>query len=555
MRSEGIALVATLALMVLIGLLVFSTFFRTQIELWVTRNDTTSVQAFYAAEAGLQKYKAVLFQQYVWREQQGQTGGGSGCFTSLVTGLDLDRNGNLLTFVNNQITLATNEVVVDADNRPIGRYTVTLYRDANDGQLFTLVSQGTSGGAKATVQATVRLSNTGYLEQAIFAGTGQANKWLNGGATIRGGIYIVGSPSNPNQTVIDANGNFELLNWYNLSSYSSIAARVDTAYRQANDLCASLRVQYGKISVGGSTRLGEPSNKLKGVFVGRGGQDITGQNVNVCQNNKGVCTEAMGPFDLANPPAFPTLDARLNSEACKNYSTWRACLQDRAALRIQRVGNTVSLAYPLSVTLNASCFNAINNSGVLTLDKSTVDCTYTRLDGSRGGFKYTYASNQGLLEIYGDVVLEGLNVVFNQPTEYKALSGSQKNATFAVLAKNNQGGSVDLNGNLLPQTNHGLFPNHTLGLVAEDDIYQRGQYVMAPVYAGGTFRVVKDNVLFGSVISNEFCTTSAGNQTNCNAGQKAEVVYIRIPQENRPVLLPAIRGGTPVFQILSYERR
>ncbi|WP_279165309.1 pilus assembly PilX family protein [Thermus scotoductus] len=556
MRSQGIALVATLALMVLIALLVFGTFFRTQIELWITRNDTTSVQAFYAAEAGLQKYKAVLFQQYVWREQQVQTGGGAGCFTSLVTGLDLDRNGNLLTFTNNQLTLTPTggEAVVDADGRPIGRYTVTLIRDASDGQLFTLVSRGTSAGATATVQATVRLSNTGYLEQAVFAGTGQANRWLNGGATIRGGIYIVGNPSNPNDTVISANGNFDMRNWYNLNSYSGIAARVESTYHQVNDLCASLRVQYGRISVGGSTLLGEPNNKLKGVFVGRGSQDITGQNVDVCTNQKGVCTEAMGPFDLANPPGFPTLDAKLNSPACERYSTWRSCLQDKAALRIQRIGNVVSVASPLNVTLQPTCLSAMS-SGTLTLDNATVDCTFTRLDGTKGGFKYTYAGGQGLLELYGDVVLEGLNLELKQATEYKALSGTKKSATLVVLKRNNQGGDVDINGNLLPQTSHGLFPNHVLGLVAEGNIYQRGQYVMAPVYTAGTFRVEKDNVLFGSVISNQFCTTSAGDKTKCNAGQKAEVVYVRIPQENRPVLLPAIKGGTPVFQVLSYERR
>lgn len=197
--------------------------------------------------------------------------------------------------------------------------------------------------------------------------------------------------------------------------------------------------------------------------------------------------------------------------------------------------------------------------GVLVLDQQTVDCTFTRPDGSKGGFKYTYTggkkSGQGLLEVYGDVVLEGINVVLNQPTEYRAQSGSAKSATLAVLAYGGMGGNMDINGNLLPDTIHGLFPSHALGLIAEGNIYQRGQYVMAPVYAGGAFRVVKDNVLFGSVISNEFCTTSAGDKTDCNAGQKAEVVYIRIPKENRPVLLPSLRGGKPVFQVLSYERR
>jgi len=556
-NRKGIALVATLALMVVIALLVFGTFFTTQIELWTTRNDTTSVQAFYAAEAGLEKYKAALFQQYVWREQGG-TGGGGGCFISLVRGLDLDRDGTITPFVNHQLVLAQNEVVTDANGKPVGQYTVTLYKDANDGQLYTLVSEGTSGGAKARVQATFRISNAGYLEQAIFAGTGQANKWLNGGATIRGGVYVVGSPSNPDQTVIDANGNFTLYNWYNLNTYSGIANRVDSSYQQVQDLCASLRVQYGKIAVGGSTQIGEPNNKVKGVFVGRGAQDITGQNVSVCQNNKGVCTEAMGGFDLSNPPPFPTLDAKLDSDACGAYPTWRACLQTKAALWIRRLGNVLSVASPPNVTLSPSCLQAMQSS-TLTLGTQSVDCTFTRLDGSRGGFKYTYTGNnrsgQGLLEVFGDVVLEGVNLVLSQPTDYRAQSGSARSATLAVLKLGGNGGNLDVNANLLPDATFGPFPSHALGLVVEGDLYQRGQYVMAPVYAGGTFRVVKDNVLFGSVISNQFCTTSAGNQANCNAGQKAEVVYIRIPKENRPVLLPSLRGGKPVFQVLSYERR
>lgn len=558
MNAKGIALVATLALMVVIALLVFGTFFTTQIELWTTRNDTTSVQAFYAAEAGLQKYKAALFQQYVWREQQGGTGGGSGCFTSLATGLDLYRNGTIMPFVNNRLVLAQNEVVTDANGNPVGRYTVTLYKDAQDGQLFTLVSEGISGGAKARVQATFRISNTGYLEQAIFAGAGQANKWLNGGATIRGGVYVVGSPNDPDQYVIEANGNFALLNRYDLTTYSEVANRVEPSYQRAQDLCASLRVQYSKISVGGSTQIGEPDNKVKGVFVGRGAQDITGENVDVCRNEKGVCTEAMGGFDLSDPPPFPALDAKLDSDACSAYPTWRACLQDKAALRIRRIGNVLSVASPPNVTLSPSCLQAMQ-SGTLTLDTRSVDCTFTRLDGSRGGFRYTYTGNnksgQGLLEIFGDMVLEGINVVLDQPTDYRAQSGNARSATLAVLKLDGKGGSLDLNGKLLPDATFGPFPNHALGLVVEGDIYQRGQYMMAPVYAGGTFRVVKDNVLFGSVISNQFCTTSAGNQTSCNAGQKAEVVYIRIPKENRPVLLPSLRGGKPVFQVLSYERR
>jgi hypothetical protein len=60
----------------------------------------------------------------------------------------------------------------------------------------------------------------------------------------------------------------------------------------------------------------------------------------------------------------------------------------------------------------------------------------------------------------------------------------------------------------------------------------------------------------GSVVSNEFCTTSAGNQTSCNAGQSAEVVFVNTGA-NRPRSLQLLdrTAGRYAFLVLSYERR
>jgi len=92
--------------------------------------------------------------------------------------------------------------------------------------------------------------------------------------------------------------------------------------------------------------------------------------------------------------------------------------------------------------------------------------------------------------------------------------------------------------------------------VAERNVYQRGRYVTAPIYAGGTFRIVRQNVLVGSVVSNEFCTTSAGNQTSCNAGQSAEVVFVNTgANKPRPLQLLDRTAGRYAFLVLSYERR
>jgi hypothetical protein len=565
MRSaKGIALVATLSLLVLIAILVFGTFFTTQLELWITRNDTTSVQAFYAAEAGVQKYKAALFQQYVWQERNGsvpQTGGSTVCYSVFLEGIDWNRNGTLDSderFVSNTMTLATDEPVVDAQGRPVGRYSVELVR-TNNPRIYTLISRGESGGARARVQATVLLETPSPLNVAIFAGSGQANRWLNGGATIRGGIYIVGDPNNPDQEVISSNGNFSLLNWYDLRNtrdYGNLGNYVSEANRSATDLCASLRVQYGKISVGGSTQIGEPDNKVKGVFVGRGLQDITGNAVDVCTRTRGVCTEAIGGFDLSDPPAFPTLDG---PGGCGAGRSWRTCLREEAAnsLRIVRGSPLPSISWPLlanPLTPPPSCLNAFSRTTV-RLDGQTVDCSYTLPSGAKGGFKYT-PGNPATLEVYGTVVLEGFDLALDQEVRYVAQTGSARNAVLAVLAQNGSRGNLDINGNLLPNTNQGLFPEHVLGLVAEKDVYQRGRYVMAPVYAGGTFRIVKQNVLVGSVVSNEFCTTSAGNQTSCAAGQSAEVVFVNTGANRpRPLQLLDRTAGRYAFLVLSYERR
>jgi len=63
-RRKGIALVATLAVVAVIAVLVFGTFFTTQLEIWTTRNDVTANQAYAVAQAGIQKYKTLAFQAF-----------------------------------------------------------------------------------------------------------------------------------------------------------------------------------------------------------------------------------------------------------------------------------------------------------------------------------------------------------------------------------------------------------------------------------------------------------------------------------------------------------
>ncbi len=579
-RNDGVALVTALAVLVVVALVAAGVFFTTRVELMVTRNDSTSAQANYVAQAGLQRYKAALFQYYRWLESdasQASNPDRTACFNRLSYGLDFERdlsNGTQYTWDgNNSIGPFNGSVTEAGTSAVIGDYVVTLFRDPNNNNVYSIRSIGTSHGARSTARATFSIQNTGILEQAIFSGSGQANKSINGGATVRGGVYVVGSSG---QTVIDANGNFSLLNDYDLSDYGfangvQVGQYVSSANRTVDNLCATLRVEQGQVALGGSTVLGQPDNKLLGVYVSGGTGDIEykGNFLDTCTQTKGVCTDDLGKFNLSDPPDFPTFDGKPDPNECTIAGAdWRTCIHADAVSGGLRIVHGEAISLPSEASQSSdfgSCTTALTSTAV-TFDAATVDCTYS-LNGRTYGFKYDASTSPARFYVYGSVDLDGFDVSFDQSTEYVARSYRSENgvsyttvnnASFVVEDSAGSYGNLDLNQDLVPYTAGGSsadqYPNHVLGLIAEHNVYQRGQYVMAPVYAGDIYRTVKDNVLFGSIISDEFCTTSAGSKNDCTAGQKAEVVYINTAN-NKPALLRQIspKAGIATFAVDSYE--
>ncbi len=589
-KTTGVALITALSILLVVALLVLGTVFTTNIETAVTRNDTTATQANYVARAGLQKYKADLFQYYRWIEEnfnQGANPPRTACFSRIGQGLDWDRNAStpVLDWNGNSIVFPQ-ETVRDAYGNPIGSYNVTLFRDLNNNKRYTLQAVGTSSGARSTVRTTFVLDNTGVIEQAIFSGRGQANKFINGGTTIRGGIYVVGDENNPNATVFNSNGNFSLLNDYDLTAgkYSPVTNRVSSGNRKAENLCSTLRVEDGRVELDGSVKLGDPDNKLLGVYIGDEPEDIVvNQTLLECAGSKGICTDD-GPdlFDLNNAPDFPHFDDP-PSQGC-SLATWRDCIRDDASnngLRViyKVVGGvpTPQVQVPVGAILSsdfATCLNALKNQEI-TLDATDIDCTFEYPAGVKQGFEYNAAS-PGRLEVYGTINLQGYNLTVAREIEYTARtydssSSYVQNASIVMETDPTYGGGdIDVNANLLTHTkgSNDQFPDHVLALLAENDVFQDGDFVMAPIYAGNTFRIVKDNTLIGSVVADYFCTTGAGGTTSkqkkqnsvsssdkCNAGQNSEVVYVNTGN-NKPAIMKQIENaGIPVFTILSYEVR
>lgn len=111
-------------------------------------------------------------------------------------------------------------------------------------------------------------------------------------------------------------------------------------------------------------------------------------------------------------------------------------------------------------------------------------------------------------------------------------------------------------------------PYHVLKSIAECDTLEGSVFVLAQMYAAGTHRIVSNNTLMGSVVSDYFCRLEACSTTNtekkansdaaeeeCNAGQKCEVVYANTGN-NRPNIGRCLDvAGFPVFQVMSTEVR
>lgn len=554
-QPQGIALVVTLAILVAVGLLAFASSVTTMISQWSARNERGATEAYYVAETGLQQWKTRLFQTYRWQLYQTVSNAGgnraptrSECGNVLAGGVDWNRNGTIET----NETLPTTRTGSVHMGSSTGTYTITVAQDPTRSRFMLVRSVGRFNGSQAIAQATFDLSNTGPWNYAIFSGRGSANRHLNGGALIRGGLYVQGQSSDPDRVVIDSNGNFRMENEYNYTTDNVFGSRLNTDMRSLSNLCATLRVQYGRVEVGGSSEYGDPSNPLLGAYVGDAASDIFGNTSNVCQSNRGICTDDRGAFDL--PPALAPRFPEFNTTPCTSdpSRTWAACVRDEAAARGLRI-TSAAVLFPTGAvpTSPLSCvLGNLLSGGELRFGSTSVDCRYS-LNGKTGGFRYI-SGNPGTLEIYGTLHTSGINVRFSNAVNYRAFDftdPTERNASIFV-----EGGSITLNGDLLPDASSATFPNQVLGLLAQNNIEQLTNNAMGIFYAGGRFRTQRDQRTLGTVVTNEFCTTSAGG-SQCNAGQRAEVTYV--PTMGNIPVAAQIPEDTIIasFKIMSYERR
>jgi len=411
MRPSGVALIAVLSIMLIVAAIIFGVSYTTQITSWLTRNDSTSTQASYIAQAGLQKYKTVLLQGYRAAFANGSATSTNGCNSIPASALDLDRStAGVQNPITENITLGPTT----------GSVTVTVTQDSVNPNYVVLSSTGNFAGARSKMRAVFNLSNVGLAAYAVVSGAGNTGK-INGNATIYGGIYVEGSQSNSSNpranAVLSLTGSMSVQDSYSLSSGNALYTTIiPTA---ASNLCAAVRVRYGAVILGGSASFGTSSNPLVDIKAGdpiwvpaaQGGliySSTNGSSNNTinpqdCTNN--LCAPSVGRYDLSSAvsPKFPNLT---DNVTCGLVNSWRDCIiADAKNIQLWK-GSTINTSPTQGITLpttsttalptgmswsNASSCQTLMNQASATITLAATggfDCTFGIGGNPAGGFKY-----------------------------------------------------------------------------------------------------------------------------------------------------------------------
>ena len=542
-RNEGIALVTVLLIGVVLTIMVFGTALSSLLDRQVSSNQQGSLEAFYIAKEGADKYRTIAFQAFQFYLENPDLyadlfkEGIATCGNLFTVGIDFNRDGLLQSGTD----LLPQERIEERSATGRGSYTINMRAS---GPYLIITSVGVLGtgdrASRATVQYIIEPTNIGPISNAVFATGGVSNKKLNANGKIFGSVYAGGSGSTI-EPVIDSNGNFSMHNFYDESTLEGLVGWRDDGTQvndflnlntvERNDLCARLRVHEGMVELSGSMQIGDDPDALPsgsdakatvaGVNVWNYESDA---NVLLEDGSATVHTDERASYDLKKPLDFTALDDV--SDACG--IKFRDCLENRATKKFEFDGSGVMSTGDSSC--DADLANALQNGNELLLGTNDIVCD---------GFTYTYksATNRGEL-VFSDIVqFTGFDLRFSRNVDTRFEGES---TLFVETGTYGGGGDVTIDGDILPKGFDAsgapcTFPDCSVfGIVAEKRVHVTGrnqnrlatdgQAITGLVYAGERV-VVEGGTVFGSVMAPEFCTAESATQECRSGGGSAAVVH------------------------------
>jgi hypothetical protein len=485
-EETGVVLVISICftLLAAIGALAFTRLVRTQMA--QVRLQSSRTRAFYTAEVGLEKAMELLKNDLYytpegiipsWADDKvytatgyiDLTGGGQITVPQYFNFEDPDYDGDFYPLIRETTYLLEgyggfkSTYQVDISNiqgwtdriwvKAAGRY----YCRSNDGCSFSLQ-------AERKVLALLQAREICVWNNATFAGEGQGGAVINGNATIRGSVHILGTTLGSDDLALDFGGGGSIGNNY-AGMPASLAARVPSIQKQygtetVDSLQGEVRVKRGRLSLSGASCVGEPhvpgngvKETMDGVYVTDGYAGDASQSV-YCDNSPNE------PYDLDETPgAFPRL-----SDPYQEFPTYLDYLRSEAlVISDPHQLNQMRDVDPTSV------FDYADVNGRV------------RMDGN------------GHLTVEGVVVVEG-NINFGK-------KGYQHVIEYTGVGTLVSASSVGINCNLLTRGMSTFPREEILGIVAADTIsFEESQInVMGTFYAENEIVVQKQTSIAGTI--------------------------------------------------------
>lgn len=256
-RDAGFALIVTLLITAAIAIVVLGTSFTALIDRQTSGQQESSSAAYYIAQAGLNKYKTLIFRQLARQYAETEQGW---CESPLSVGIT-DPDG---------VVILQPGQTSPPEAIGMGTYEVTY--DLN-GLFIILTSVGRVGGDRSVLQL-VTTSGDGPAsawDNALLASGATGTQKNNGNVSVYGSIHIVGDYE-AYDSDLSVSGTVGIFNTYfgDGTANSDIRDEVSLVLGDAEDidLCARVKIKTGSMYLqGGSVNIGSAADPIYSIHM------------------------------------------------------------------------------------------------------------------------------------------------------------------------------------------------------------------------------------------------------------------------------------------------
>jgi len=473
LNQKGMALLTTLIFVFILVTFAVALLTMTSNDTKLSALQRDSTKAFYIAEAGVERTLYDLKEDY--NTDQNWVGGS----------------------INNQ-PFADGKLYDEepfGEGKYEGKYTVYLINLSSNN--VTIKSKGVVFNKSTRyVQVDATVGNLSIWDNAIFAGSGQSGKVINGNVDIRGSVHILGTEGSTAMEALDITGTAGIGNNYDGMDSdlrnripNDIPDTIELNGDMVETLNAKLRVMHGDVNLSGTATIGDPNisgnsykETLDGVYINGDFGGTAGED-NVFSDNG---TEQ--PYDFGEGIfKFPLLTETYTDYEGNTYNCGES--------------NCTYLQYYTNYGLNITATDTDSLNKVSSISSDTESFSIPETDPYSSDNYIIWDKDNCILEVKGIIYanVENINIEIGIKGDQIKYSG-----TGTIVSQ----GDISVHGDLLANE---LFPTtDSLGLIAYNDINlatgpgDSQLKMMGAFYAQNKITSAKQNQIAGTFISENF---------------------------------------------------